>query len=88
MNVYQQKWLDILHHASLPGWEITAQGEDILVVMPHITDLKVIKDNLPTIIGQLSLDIEEPKQRLRFIIKNGYEEFDYVINPNHSDLEE
>jgi hypothetical protein len=88
MNAYQQKWIDILHNANLPGWEITALGDDIRVVMPHVTDLKVIKDNLPTIVAQLSLDIDEPKQRLKFIIKNGYEEFDYVINPNHTDLEE
>ncbi|QKJ30147.1 hypothetical protein HQ865_10370 [Mucilaginibacter mali] len=88
MNTYQQKWIDILNNAGLQGWEITPVGDDIMVVMPHITDLKVIRDNLPTIIGQLSLDIEEPAKRLRFIIKNGYEEFDYVINPNYSDLEE
>lgn len=88
MNTYQQKWIDILSNAGLQGWEITPVGDDIMMVMPHVTDLKVIRDNLPTIIGQLSLDIEEPKKRLRFIIKNGYEEFDYVINPNHTDLEE
>ena len=88
MNPYQQKWLDILHNTPLPGWEITAQGDDILVVMPHVTDLKVIKDNVPQIIAQLSLDIELPKERLKFIIKNGYEEFDYVVNPGHADLEE
>jgi hypothetical protein len=80
MNAYQQKWIEILSHANLKGWEITPVGDDILVVMPHITDLKVIRDNLPVIIAQLALDIEEPKQPLRLIIKNGYEEFDYVIH--------
>lgn len=80
MNPYQQKWIDILHHANLPGWEITAQGDDILIVMPHVTDLKVIRDNLPEIVAQLTLDIDVPKERLRFIIRNGYEEFDYVIH--------
>jgi hypothetical protein len=88
MNAYQQKWIDILNNANLKGWEITPVGDDISLVMPHVTDLKVIRDNLPQIIGQLSLDIDEPKQRLKFIIKNGYEEFDYVINPQHMDLEE
>ena len=80
MNPYQQKWIDILHHANLPGWEISPMGDDVLVVMPHVTDLKVIRDNLPEIIAQLSLDIDLPKERLRFIIRNGYEEFDYVIH--------
>jgi hypothetical protein len=88
MNAYQQKWIDILSNANLKDWEITPVGDDISLVMPHVTDLKVIRDNLPQIIGQLSLDIDEPKQRLKFIIKNGYEEFDYVINPQHMDLEE
>ncbi len=86
MNVYQQKWLDILHNAKLPGWELTSLGDDIKVVMPHVTDLKVVRDNLPQIIAQLSLDIEEPKQPLKLIIKNGYEEFEYIINPHHTDL--
>lgn len=80
MNAYQQKWIEILNNANLKGWEITPVGDDILVVMPHVTDLKVIRDNLPAIIAQLALDMEEPKQPLRLIIKNGYEEFDYVIH--------
>ena len=41
MNTYQQKWIDILHNANLPGWEITPVEDNILVVMPHVTDLKV-----------------------------------------------
>ncbi|PTQ92922.1 hypothetical protein C8P68_11053 [Mucilaginibacter yixingensis] len=48
--------------------------------MPHVTDLKVVRDNLPEIIAQLSLDIDIPHEPLRLIIKNGYEEFDYVIS--------
>lgn len=80
MNAYQQKWIDILNNANLEGWEITPIGNDIHVTMPHVTDLKVIRDNLPTIIAQLSLDIDEPKQPLKFLIKNGYEEFEYVIH--------
>lgn len=86
MNVYQQKWIDLLKNANLQGWEITPVDNDIRVVMPHVTDLKVIEDNLPQIIAQLSLDIDEPKQRLKFILKNGYEEFEYIINPEQSDL--
>lgn len=87
MNTYQQKWITVLNNAALPGWEIKEIDNDIMVVMPHISDLKVIRDNLPDIIARLSLDIDEPKQRLRFIIKNGYEEFDYIINPGQHDLE-
>ncbi|MBE9666539.1 hypothetical protein [Mucilaginibacter boryungensis] len=80
MNPYQQKWLDILHKANLKDWEITPLGDDIHITMPHVTDLKVIRDNLPTIIAQLSLDMDEPKQPLKLFIKNGYEEFEYTIH--------
>ena len=80
MNAYQQKWIDILSNANLKGWEITPLGDDISIVMPHVTDLKVIRDNLPQIIAQLSLDIDEPKHPLTFLIKNGYEAFEYVIH--------
>jgi len=80
MNAYQQKWIDILSNANLTGWEITPLGDDISIIMPHVTDLKVIRDNLPEIIAQLSLDIEEPKHPLKFHIKNGYEEFEYEVH--------
>ncbi|MGN8070802.1 hypothetical protein [Mucilaginibacter sp. SG564] len=86
MNTYQQKWIDVLNHANLPGWKIEAQGEDIFVEMPHITDLKLIRDNLPQTIGLMSLDIEAPKERLKFIFHNGHEQFEYLLNPTEDDL--
>lgn len=79
MNPYQQKWLDILNAASLPGWEIEPVGENIHIKMPHVDDLKVIRDNLPEIIAALSLDIDIPKEHLQLIIENGFEKFEYTI---------
>lgn len=58
-------------HTKLPGWKIEAQGEDILIDMPHVTDLKLIRDNLPETLALMSLDIEVPKERLKFIVPNG-----------------
>jgi hypothetical protein len=86
MNRYQQKWIEVLNAAGLHGWKIGPSGDDILVEMPHITDLKLVRDNLPEVIALLSLDIHEPKERLKFIFKNGYENFDYVINPTEKEL--
>lgn len=88
MNSYQQKWLDVLGNTSLPGWKIEARGEDIFIEMPHITDLKLIRDNLPQTLALMSLDIETPKERLKFIVNNGYERFDYLLNPGVADLNE
>jgi len=85
MNAYQDKWISILKNANLPGWEITPEGDDILVVMPQVNDLKVIRDNLPMTLAALSLDIEEPKERLKFTFKNNHEQFDYVLNPTEED---
>ncbi len=86
MNVYQQKWLDVLRNANLQGWKIELRGEGIFIEMPHITDLKLIRDNLPETIGLMSLDIGLPKERLNFIFHNGYEQFEYLLNPGNNDL--
>jgi hypothetical protein len=88
MNAYQQKWLDVLHHTNLHGWKIEPRGEDIFIEMPHISDLKLIRDNLPETLALMSLDIAGPKARLKFIIHNGYEQFDYLLNPGDADLNE
>jgi hypothetical protein len=88
MNAYQQKWIDVLQAANLKGWKVEARGEDVAVEMPNVTDLKLIRDNLPSTIAAISLDIDIPKERLKFIFHNGYENFEYVINPGNADLNE
>jgi hypothetical protein len=47
INPYQQKWIEVLKNAHFPNWKIEAQDENIYIELPHITDLKVIRDNLP-----------------------------------------
>jgi len=86
MNAYQQKWIELLKEANLHGWEIEPVGNDISIKMPDVTDLKLVRDNLPEVLGSLSLDIDEPKERLQFIFKNGYEKFEYILNPTDGDL--
>jgi hypothetical protein len=86
MNAYQQKWIQVLKAAGLRDWKIEPFGNDISIEMPHITDLKLIRDNLPGVIGPLSLDIDVPKERIQFIFKNGYENFEYILNPTEEDL--
>ena len=88
MNFYQQKWIELLNAAHLQGWKINPQGDDIFIDMPHITDIKLIRDNIPATLGAMSLDITEPKQRLKFIFHNGYEQFEYLLNPEEADLNE
>ena len=86
MNTYQKKWLQLLENANIPGWRIEPQGDNIYIEMPHVTDLKLIRDNLPSTLGAMSLDIELAKERLKFIFHNGYETFEYILNPNGLDL--
>jgi hypothetical protein len=88
MNFYQQKWIDTLSAAHLQGWKITPQGEDIFIEMPNVTDIKVIRDNIPATLAAMSLDITEAKHRLKFIFHNGYEQFEYLLNPGEEDLTE
>lgn len=88
MNLYQQKWIDLLNRAHLQGWKISPQGDDIFIEMPHITDIKLIRDNIPSTLAAMSLDIHETKHRLKFIFHNGFEQFDYLLNPNEKDLDE
>ncbi|TWR26444.1 hypothetical protein FPZ43_14880 [Mucilaginibacter pallidiroseus] len=87
MSAYQQKWIDVLSGAGLNGWKIEPQGKDIYVEMPNVTDLKVIRDNLPQTLAAVSLDITLPKERLKFIFHNGHETFEYILNPTEYDLE-
>jgi hypothetical protein len=86
MNPYQEKWIEMLKAANLRDWKIEPLGENILVEMPDVTDLKLVRDNLPMVIGSLSLDIHEPKERLQFVFRNGRENFEYVLNPTEEDL--
>ena len=88
MNLYQQKWIDLLNRAHLQGWKISPQGDDIFIEMPHVTDIKLIRDNIPSTLAAMSLDIPEAKQRLKFIFHNGFEQFDYLLNPTEKDLDE
>jgi len=88
MNLYQQKWIEVLNRARLMGWKIEALGDDVDVEMPEITDLKLIRDNLPETLGLILLDISQPKERLKFIFHNGHERFEYILNPDTADLGE
>ena len=88
MNLYQQKWIDLLNRAHLQGWKISPQGDDIFIEMPNVTDLKLIRDNIPSTLAAMSLDIPEAKHRLKFIFHNGFEQFDYLLNPTEKDLDE
>jgi hypothetical protein len=86
MNAYQEKWIEVLHNAHIADWKIELLNEDIYVEMPNVTDLKVIRDNLPEVLGALSLDNTIPKERLKFIFHNGHENFEYIFNPDDEDL--
>ncbi|RYZ99283.1 MAG: hypothetical protein EOP47_17215 [Sphingobacteriaceae bacterium] len=82
MGAYKQKWLQILRSANLQGWNIKDTDEGIYIHMPNVTDLKLIRDNVPATIAGLTLDITIPKEELKFTFHNGYEKFEYVLNPS------
>ncbi len=86
MNTYQNKWLDTLTQINLPGWKFAALGDDILITVPDNKSIKELSDNIETVVAELSLDINLPKERLKFVIRNSREEVDYLLNPNESDL--
>jgi hypothetical protein len=86
MSAYRQKWIEVLTNAYIPGWKIDEYQGDIFIEMPHILDLKLIRDNVPEAFAAMALDIDLPKERLKFIFHNGYENFEYVLNPNQADL--
>jgi hypothetical protein len=88
MDFYQQKWIGLLQHANLKGWKIEGRGNDVFVELPGITDIKLIRDNIPATLAAMSLDITEPKERLKFIFHNGFEQFEYLLNPGEKDLSE
>jgi len=81
MGAYKQKWLEILQGANLQGWIIKDVDEGIYIDLPHLTSLKVIRDNIPATIAGLTLDIDVPKEPLKLIFHNGHETFEYMLNP-------
>ncbi len=87
MGAYKKKWLQILQRANLQGWQITDTEDGILIDMPNVTDLKLIRDNIPATIASLTLDIDTPKERLKFTFHNGYETFEYVLNPHEHEVD-
>jgi hypothetical protein len=34
----------------------------------------------------MALDIDLPKERVQFVFHNGYENFEYILNPDAADL--
>jgi len=76
----------VLTNAHIRGWKIEPRDNDIFIEMPHVTDIKLIRDNIPATIGVMSLDIHEKKERLKFIFHNGFEQFEYLLNPTEDDL--
>ncbi|QQL48290.1 hypothetical protein [Mucilaginibacter ginkgonis] len=86
MKAYQQKWIDVLSQTNIPGWKFEALDNDVVIDVPTGRSIKEIADNLETVIAELSLDINLPKERMRFVITNGREELDYVLNPEETDL--
>jgi hypothetical protein len=87
MSAYQEKWIEMLTNAHIRGWKIEPHDKDIFIEMPHVTDIKLIRDNIPATLGAMSLDITEPKERLKFIFHNGFEQFEYLLNPHEADLD-
>jgi len=86
MSAYRQKWIEVLTNAHIPGWKIEEFEDNIFIEMPHINNLKLIRDNVPEALGAMALDINLPKERLNFIFHNGYENFEYLLNPDEADL--
>ncbi|WDF54482.1 hypothetical protein [Mucilaginibacter sp. KACC 22063] len=86
MNAYQQKWIDVLTQANVPGWKINARNETIEIKVPNDKDLKALADNLEIVLAEMSLDINLPKERLKFVLKNDRGEVDYILNPDNADL--
>lgn len=86
MNAYQEKLIELFRNANVAGWKIEPQGEDIYIEMPNVTDIKLIRDNVPAIIAAMSLDVDAPKERVKLIFHNGFEQFEYLLNPDDEDL--
>ncbi len=86
MNAYQEKWIEMFQGANIPNWKVKAQGEDVEIFVPADVDLKVVRDNFPETVAAMSLDITIPKERLKFVLHNGQNNTEYILNPTDRDL--
>ena len=70
-------------------WRVGIVGDLVM----HVFDLVLgvvyymLLKRVNKTLALLSLDIEVPKERLKFIFHNGHEQFEYIINPRAEDLD-
>lgn len=86
MNAYQEKWIEMFQGAQIPNWQVKAKGEDVEIKVPINVDLKILRDDFPEAVAAMSLDINIPKQRVRFVLHNGKADTEYILNPTEADL--
>ena len=80
MSELQIEWIALLQKQDLPGWNIAADGQDVLIQIPDDQDLRLVYDNFPDTVIALSPDIKAAPRKLRFIIGNSKQSFTYELN--------
>jgi len=75
---YRSSWVQILKDKQFPGWEVGVHGQAIVVKIAPERDLKEIENQFPKTFSELSAEIKEPKEWLKFIFYNGTSRFQYI----------
>ena len=79
MSSYRKNWIQVLKDQNIPGWSIGEHGQAIVIKVDTNIDLEALKNEFPQKIDSLKEQVKEEKQWLKFILYNGENWFQYVI---------
>jgi hypothetical protein len=81
MSAYRNKWIEVLKARKIADWDIDIHGQAIVVKVPEIEDQDVILKQAQDTISELSSEVNEPKEWIKFIFFNAKMRFEQVLNP-------
>lgn len=77
---YRSNWVQVLKNRQFPDWDIDVHGQAIVIKVSPEKDLKEIERQFPDTFSELSPEVKESKEWLKFIFYNGTNWFQYVVN--------
>lgn len=81
MSDYRNKWIEVLKARKIADWEIDIHGQAIVIKVPEVEDQDTILKQAQNIISELSAEVHEPKEWIKFIFFNAKMRFEQILNP-------
>lgn len=79
MDSLRDEWIKLLEKQNFPEWKISLVAGDIIIKIPDSQDIRLVDQNFPDTIALLRPEIESIPRRVRFIIHNRTQRFQYEL---------